>query len=414
MPEQYHATRTTEAGPNASSRGKYPRQTRTRTGPPERPRRASTPVLILTFIALIAGLRATQFVTMPIAAAFFIVTLLWPLQKLLETRMPRWSALCITSFTLLGLVAAFAGATYAAFSAVVESLPESEELASKAEGYLKEAQRVIPSAGRLDPSRLLGSVAEGAGNVLSTLVTRAGVMVTTAILTMLTLLEASSMRERLQNGLRYSAGLTYADVASMAQQFRDYMWTKSFVSILTGLATAGVCWIAGVPLPFVWGFLAFLLNYIPNLGSLIAIVPPVIMAWFVLGIFPAMGVFAALTVLQILLGQFIDPLLQARSLSLSPTLVLVSVLFGGWVWGAGGALLAVPMTAAGVIIARRSRRFAWLADLLSNGHENGSSPPPPAWPRRADDEEDGASATTRGTFVQPATRMMTPGDSAAE
>jgi AI-2 transport protein TqsA len=112
----------------------------------------------------------------------------------------------------------------------------------------------------------------------------------------------------------------------------------------------------------VWGFLAFLLEYVPSVGSLLAVIPPTLMALAEGGgMGRAAAVLASFTVMQVILGNVIDPKIEGRLMSISPFGVLLSILFWGWLWGAVGALLAVPLTVAVVIVCRRlphARGFA--------------------------------------------------------
>jgi predicted PurR-regulated permease PerM len=120
----------------------------------------------------------------------------------------------------------------------------------------------------------------------------------------------------------------------------------------------------------VWGFLAFLLEYVPTIGSLLAVVPPTLMAVAQAagdgGGFGRVGlVFAAFGALQITLGNVIDPKLEGRLMALSPLGVLVAIVFWGWLWGAIGALLAVPLTVALAIAARHVPGMRGVATVLA-------------------------------------------------
>ena len=103
----------------------------------------------------------------------------------------------------------------------------------------------------------------------------------------------------------------------------------------------------GVLFAVLWGVLTFLLNFIPNIGSMISVVPPVLITLFHFGsISKTLGVAVALVALQTVVGNFIEPKMMGKGLDLSPLTVLLSLLFWGWMWGIPGMLLSVPLTAA--------------------------------------------------------------------
>jgi predicted PurR-regulated permease PerM len=137
-----------------------------------------------------------------------------------------------------------------------------------------------------------------------------------------------------------------------AVSFRRYAWVKTITSLITGLATFLLALAFGLPLAWVWGFLAFLLEYVPSVGSLIAVFPPTLMALASGGAGRAGAVLVSFTVMQIILGNVVDPKIEGRLMSISPFGVLLSIVFWGWMWGAVGALLAVPLTVGVVIVCR--------------------------------------------------------------
>ena len=140
-------------------------------------------------------------------------------------------------------------------------------------------------------------------------------------------------------------------VNNASAQVRQYLVTKTLISAATGLLIALILWILGVDFPLLWGFLAFLLNYIPNIGSLLSVVFPFLLSLLQFDTLtrPIIAIILMETV-QIVMGNVIEPRMMAFSLNLSPLLVLVSLIFWGWLWGIIGMILAVPLTATIKII----------------------------------------------------------------
>jgi predicted PurR-regulated permease PerM len=164
-------------------------------------------------------------------------------------------------------------------------------------------------------------------------------------------------------------------VDEATRAFRRYAWVKTLTSAITGVASWLAALAFGLPLAWVWGLLAFLLEYVPSVGSLIAIVPPTLMALAVDGPSRALLVFLGIGTLQVLLGNVVDPKLEGRYMAVSPFVVLLSIVLWGWLWGPVGALLAVPMTVAVVITARHIPGARGLATLVSDDdqqHDDGS------------------------------------------
>ncbi|HUF09667.1 MAG TPA: AI-2E family transporter [Rhodothermales bacterium] len=134
-------------------------------------------------------------------------------------------------------------------------------------------------------------------------------------------------------------------------QIKQYLVTKALVSLLTGVIATVILLIIGVDFPFLWGFLTFLLNFIPNFGSIVATMFPVAISLLQFGTFlEPILVLVLLISNQSILGNFLEPRIVASSLNLSPLVVLFSLILWGWLWGVWGMVLAVPITSAVKII----------------------------------------------------------------
>ena len=128
---------------------------------------------------------------------------------------------------------------------------------------------------------------------------------------------------------------------------QDYLGLKTMISFFTGVLVSIALFLFGVPFAVLWGVLAFLLNFIPNIGSMISVIPPVLITLFQFGsLSKTLGVCVILVALQTVVGNFIEPKMMGKGLDLSPLIVLLSLLFWGWMWGIPGMLLSVPLTAA--------------------------------------------------------------------
>lgn len=145
----------------------------------------------------------------------------------------------------------------------------------------------------------------------------------------------------------------------------SYLFTITIINACLGVVEGFAMWLLGVPNPALWGFMAAILNYIPFLGPLIG---TVVVGLVALAEFDTIGaasvvplVYLGITTIE---GNFITPAIFGRSMSLNPVMVIVSLTFWGWIWGIGGALLAVPFLAAAKIACDRLERLAPVGRFL--------------------------------------------------
>jgi predicted PurR-regulated permease PerM len=128
---------------------------------------------------------------------------------------------------------------------------------------------------------------------------------------------------------------------------QQYLGLKTIISLLTGVLVTVVLWLFGVDFALLWGTLVFIMNFIPTIGSIVATVPPIAITLFQYGSISKTLVVAVLLIAtQIIVGNILEPKVMGRGLNLSPMVVLLSLIFWGWVWGIPGMLLSVPLTAA--------------------------------------------------------------------
>jgi predicted PurR-regulated permease PerM len=164
--------------------------------------------------------------------------------------------------------------------------------------------------------------------------------------------------------------------ATIASQISRYLSIKVLISAITGMLVWLVLQLMGVDFPITWGMLAFLLNFIPTVGSIVATIPPVLLALvqFYPNLWMAVAVLAALALIQQVIGNFIEPKLMGENLNLSPVVILISLVFWGWLWGITGALLSVPIAAAIKIVCENIEMLKPISVLMGSGkhyHKHG-------------------------------------------
>ena len=133
---------------------------------------------------------------------------------------------------------------------------------------------------------------------------------------------------------------------------------------MTGLIVTTMLWSLGVDFPILWGLLAFLLNYVPTIGSIIAAIPPVLLALVQLGLGPALGVAIGFVAINVIMGNAVEPRFMGRGLGLSTLVVFLSLVVWGWILGPVGMLLSVPLTMTAKIALEANPETEWIAHLL--------------------------------------------------
>jgi predicted PurR-regulated permease PerM len=153
-------------------------------------------------------------------------------------------------------------------------------------------------------------------------------------------------------------------VQSVSQNINKYMTIKTWISLGTGLLVYILLLIIGVDYPLLWAVLAFVLNFIPTIGSIIALIPPVLLTIIQIGFVEAIIVLVGFVTINTIMGNIIEPKFMGKGLGLSTLVVFLSLIFWGWVLGPIGMLLSVPLTLTIKIALDSSEDTRWLAVLL--------------------------------------------------
>ena len=159
----------------------------------------------------------------------------------------------------------------------------------------------------------------------------------------------------------------YRMMDNINKGIQKYFFAKALISLGTGFIAAIVLLIFGVDFAWIWGLLTFLLNFIPNIGSVVATFPPILVAIFQFGgFFPAIWIGTLLISLQIVMGNVIEPLIMGKSLNMSPLVIIVSLIFWGFIWGPIGMILAVPISSTIQIICSNIESLKPISILIAD------------------------------------------------
>ncbi len=214
---------------------------------------------------------------------------------------------------------------------------------------------------QFDPAQIISLGARMAHSVSQILSNTTLILLTVVFI----LLEASTFPSKLRKAFGPALD-TQQRYHQIIVSIRSYLVIKTALSLLTGVLIAGWLWLFGVPYAGLWGMLAFLLNYIPNIGSIIAAVPALMVAWLDLGLLPCLACGIGFIAVNMGIGNFLEPRIMGRGMGLSPLVVFCSMVFWGWALGPVGMLLSVPLTMAVRVALDGFEDTRWLAILLDN------------------------------------------------
>jgi len=325
----------------------------------------SAALVICALILLAAALYFASSVFAPLAFALFILAIVWPLQEALETMLPKGLALFVTLAVTIVVVLIFASMIAWALSAVGDGLLSNVQrfqvVYAQATEWLEERGIFVAGilAERFDVIWLLRLFQD----IATRLNRLAGFAILVFVFLMMALLEVEQFRRKLvsldrQELIRATAGL--------AAKFRRYMLVRTVLSVLTGVAIYLFALFTGLEPAPAWGILGFALNYIPFVGPFVATLLPALFAIAQLDTWQAVIlVFAGLTAIQFLIGNYLEPLAAGAALSISPLAVVFAVFFFALLWGIPGALIGVPIMLAIIAYSAEFPSSRWVATLLS-------------------------------------------------
>ena len=325
-------------------------------------------ITLAAFVVVIAGMRAAEAIVVPFLLSVFIAVISAPsLLWLEDRRVPRWLAMII----VLGvIILAAAGLSMLIGSSIKDFSQAVPQYQQRLSDLLVHVNSRVSRYG-IDLSGTLFSHLNPAAamKLVADLLNGLGAVFGNVFLILLTvvfiLFEASSVPHKLRAGLS-NADQSLAAFTVIAAGVNRYLAIKT----ATSLATAGIVTLAltviGVDYPLLWGVIAFLFNYIPNIGSIIAAVPAILLALIQLGAGEALATAGVYVIANVLIGSVIEPRMMGRQVGLSTLVVFLSLVFWGWVFGPVGMFLSVPLTMTAKIALENNPKMRGLAVLLGN------------------------------------------------
>ncbi len=325
-------------------------------------------VSFAAFIIIIAGLKVASSFIVPFLLALFFAIVCLPIFHFLHKRgIPDGLSLVLIFlliFVILGFVGVVIGTSVQGFS---ENLPEYQKnlsgLVQKSFGLAEKLGIKLPKEKLLNvfnPTLLIRYIAtslKSFGSVMSN-------SIFTILVVIFILTESAAFSKKLAFIAKSPETVSYFE--TFLNNVAQYMTLKTFTSLATGLFVTLMLWLVGVHYAFLWGLAAFLLNYIPTIGSFIAAVPAILLSLVQFGVSRTLIVAAGYLIINFTIGNVVEPKIMGKGLGLSTLVVFLSLVFWGWVFGPVGMFLSVPLTMVVKIALDSQENTRWIAIMLGS------------------------------------------------
>ena len=324
---------------------------------------------LAAFVIVVAGMKASSDILIPFLLAVFISVIANPLVKKLHSRgIPTIGAILLVILAIIAIgigVTSLLGNSLNDFS---DNLPMYKQMINNsASNFFKFFEDFgLQISGsliieRFDPGAVMSltsSILSGLGGVLSN-------SLLILLMVVFMLLEATIFKYKLRHVFgNQMNGANQVD--SFSDTVNQYMLIKTGISIMTGIIASIWLIILGVDYPLLWGLLTFLFNYVPTIGSIIAAIPPSLLALIQFGVVSSLLSAVGYLVINIIIGSILEPRILGRGLGLSTLVVFLSLLFWGWVFGPVGMILSVPLTMTIKIALSNSTSGKWISTLMDS------------------------------------------------
>jgi len=327
---------------------------------------------IASIIIIIAGVMAAQSLILPMMLALFIsIISAKPIVWMVKKKVPQGIAI---SVVLLGIMALFFGIG----GLIGKSLAQFTRDAPKYESNLKNmAVNLIDGLNELgfsisssqllssvDPGKILNFTAGAVGEI-------GGIMSDSFVILLIAVfilaeLDSFGIKAKI---IEKTGGKSLGHLDKIGESIRHYLSIKTVISLLTGLFIAIWLLVIGVDYPVLWGVVAFLLNYIPSIGSIIAAVPTMLLALVQLGVGGMIWTGVGYLLVNVIMGNVIEPKVMGKGLGLSTLVVFLSLIVWGFILGTVGMFLSVPLTMSIKIMLEQNESTRWIAMILGTEEE---------------------------------------------
>lgn len=351
-------------------------------------RDTATPLsrLLLTLgsaVLVLAGIRAASPVIGPVVIALML-TIAWsPGASWLEKRGLPASVAALAGIVLgVIFVVLFALLVWSSLGQLQDKLPEYQPRVGAIRQSIVQLLAKLPfetpailSAESLQPDALMGY----ALGLIRGLTSAAGAVTGLVLIMAFMMIEAVRYPQKLLDAISAS-GKVSEPLARFGESMRSYVLINFVFGLIAAVLNTALMFALGVDFAILWGLGSFVLSFLPNVGFVIALVPPALLALLQFGFGRAMAVVAGFAVINVIVDTLIKPRFVGESLDLSPAVVLLSLIFWSWMLGPSGALLAVPLSLAMKFLFETFDETHWIAHLMSDAKPVASAAPDSAAP----------------------------------
>ncbi|MFH1849401.1 MAG: AI-2E family transporter [archaeon] len=330
-------------------------------------------IVFIAVVLFVLVLSTLQSFLRPFFLALVLSFLLMPIIRWLKKwRIPLWLTLALLVILVLSSVFLLGSLLQDDTSALIAAVSRRATQIDETIASLNEAASLLAGDGvdisiYLDPDKVSGIII---GSV-STLVSGLGVLLSELLLVLLFLMFIIPSYDLTVTGAKRDMKEINADrlqsmISKVERSVRAYLATKTLISLATAVASGILLTLFGAKFIILFMMLTFLLNYIPNIGSFVAVAITVAVYMMTAGIgWPAAILLVLLAAVQFIFGSILEPKMAGKRLRLSPMVILLGLLFWGWVWGVIGMLLAVPLTSIVKIILEHFESTKTIAKIIS-------------------------------------------------
>lgn len=332
-----------------------------------------TALIVIALILGMATLKIAQTVTLPLGISLFIFLLLNPLLNRLEKlKVPRWIGVVIAMLLLLLIFLVAGWFTFFTIDRLMQRLPMYIRRFVVIDAWVAEKLGLEAGTSFLTyinfdwQGLIISSLSSFSGKALN-IISKASLIY---IFVLFLLMERQSLIPKLKIAAPHGKGMRIAVLFERVnRQVSRYLMLKALISFATGVLFYLAALATGLDFAIMWGVLAFVLNFIPSIGSIIVTVLTIVMA--ILQFFPNWASIFYVAILMIsiqtVLGNILDPRIQGVQLNLSPFIILVSLSIWGFIWGVAGMFLAVPMTSITQILFANIDSLKPFAVMIGSG-----------------------------------------------
>ena len=336
------------------------------------PTSSSRIVKVAALVIILTGAYLARTIITPVLLALFIsIICAQPITWLEKRRVPKWLALIVVALGLVMVFLGFAILIGGTLSFFITSVTKYETmLVATCNSFIQFLNENGLNVQQDQISKIIQSakIFEVTAGALKELLYMIGNALMIFLIILFILMEFSSFTDKAKAVLGLSEK-SIAYLSTITRNTRHYLVIKTLVCLTNGLFIYIAMVIIGVDYPLLWATLAGLMNYIPTVGSIFATIPTVLFALIQLGVGGAFWTLGAFVLIHNVLGNFIEPKIMGSGLGLSPLVVVLSLVFWGYILGPVGMFLSVPFTMTIKIILEQNEKTLWLAILLGTPKE---------------------------------------------